>query len=290
MMKLQTSPRTWIALAVTILFWASGFAGIRAALRTFSPGHLILFRFLLASGVLLVYAVLTRMALPAIRDLPAIMGIGFLGITVYQVAVSYGELTVTAGGASLIIATSPAFTAILAAVFLKESLKTWGWLGIAISFAGVALITLGEGEGVQFSWGALLILLAAIVTGLYNVLQKPYLRRYSALQVGTFAVWAATLCMLVFLPGLRQAVQEAPRDAILAVVYLGLFPGALAYLLWTYVLSQIQASVAGTMMYSVPVLAVLIAWLWLGEVPAALSLVGGLVALAGIVLANLLGR
>jgi drug/metabolite transporter (DMT)-like permease len=289
-MKSQTNPRTWIALAVTILFWASGFAGIRAALRTFSPGHLVLFRFLLASGMLLVYAVLTRMALPALRDLPAITGIGFLGITVYQVAVNYGELTVTAGGASLIVATSPAFTAIMAVVFLKERLKAWGWLGIAISFAGVALITLGEGEGVQFSWGALLILLAAVVTGLYNVLQKPYLRRYSALQVGTCAIWAATLCMFVFLPGLRQAVRAAPREAILAVVYLGVFPGALAYVTWSYVLSQIQASVAGTMMYSVPVLAVLIAWLWLGEVPAVLSLVGGLVALVGIVLANLLGR
>jgi drug/metabolite transporter (DMT)-like permease len=61
-------------------------------------------------------------------------------------------------------------------------------------------------------------------------------------------------------------------------------------LTWSYVLSQIQASVAGTMMYSVPVLAVLIAWLWLGEVPALLSLVGGLIALVGIVLANLLRR
>ena len=289
-MKSQTNTRTWIALGVTILFWASGFAGIRAALRTFSPGHLILFRFLLASGALLVYAVLTRMALPDLRDLPPIMGIGFLGITVYQVAVSYGELTVTAGAASLIIASAPAFTAVLAAAFLKERLKAWGWLGIVISFAGVALITLGEGRGVHFSWGALLVLVAAIATALYNVLQKPYLRRYSALQICTCAIWTATLCMLVFLPGLRQAVWAAPRGAILAVVYLGIFPGALAYLTWSYVLSQVQASVAGTLMYSVPVLAVLIAWFWLGEVPVALSLVGGLVALAGIVLASVLGR
>lgn len=289
-MKTRPSTTTLIALVVTVVFWASGFAGIRAALSAFSPGHLIVFRFLVASAVIALYAALTRMPLPAWRDILRIALVGILGITVYQVALSYGELTVTAGAASLIVAATPGFTALLAVLLLGERLQVWGWVGMAISFAGVALITLGEGSGVRLNLGALLVLVAAVSTALYNVLQKPFLARYSALQVGACAMWAATLGMLVFSPGLTRAVATAPRGAILSVLYLGLFPGALSYLTWSYILSQTKASVAASLLYSVPVLAVLIAWVWLGEVPAVLSLLGGLVVLAGIVLVSTRGR
>lgn len=282
--------RTLAALGVTLVFWASAFAGIRAGLEAYAPGHLALFRFLVASAVLVGYAALTRMRMPEVRDLPAILLLGFLGITVYHVALAYGEVSVTAGAASLLIASGPVFTAFLANVFLGERLNVWGWLGIAVSFLGVALVALGEGEGVRFDQGAFLILLAAFSTSLYFVFQKPYLKKYNALQFTSYTIWSGTFFMLAFLPGLAHSIQVAPLDATLAVVYLGVFPAALAYVTWTYALSRAPASIATSFLYLSPVLAILIAWLWLGEIPLVLSMVGGFLTLLGVVLTNTRGR
>jgi len=277
-------------MGVTLLFWSSAFAGIRAALRTYTPTHLVLFRFLVASAVFAVYAALTRMRMPDKRDLPAILLIGFLGITVYHVALVYGQVTVTAGAASLLIASGPIFTALLATAFLGERLRIWGWVGIVLSFIGVSLIALGEGKGMKFDPGAFLILLSAFCAGVYFVLQKPYLRKYSALELTAYSIWAGTLFMLFFLPGLTQAVGKAPINATLAVIYLGVFPAALAYVTWTYVLSRFPASNAVSFLYLNPALAILVAWIWLGEIPTTLSLMGGILAILGVVLVNTKGR
>jgi len=231
----------------------------------------------------------TRIKLPKLKDVPVIFLLGFLGIAAFHTAQNYGQVTVTAGSAGMIISSVPIFTAILATIFLGEKLKLWGWLSIFISFLGVSLIALGEREGVKFNPGVFMLLLAAIAAAIYFVLQKPYLIRYTALQLVTYMIWAGTLLLLVFTPGLIEEVTNAPIEATIATIYLGIFPSAVAYVTWSYALSRAPASIVASFLYLQPVFAVIIAWIWLNEIPALISMIGGVVTILGVFLVNKYG-
>ena len=214
----RSTSRTFLALAFTLVVWASAFAGIRAGLRAYSPANLAILRFLVASVVLGIYAGIAHFRRPAMRDIPGLVLTGAIGITFYNIALNYGETHVTAGAASLLIASTPIWTALAARFWLREKLTAIGWCGVFISFLGVALISSGEGAGIHFSSQALVILAAAFASALYIIMQKHYLGRYNALEFTAYSIWFGTAMMLAFGTGFIETMRTAPAAAALAVV------------------------------------------------------------------------
>lgn len=280
----QDRARLTVAVAAVVLLWASAFPGIRAALEAYGPGHLALLRFLFASAVLGLYAWRAGLPRPEPRDMPGLAALGVIGVAVYHAALNAGERTVTGGVASLLVSTVPVLTALLAAVTLGERLGRRGAAGVAVSLSGAVLIAVARDGRLSLDVDAGLVLLAAAAQSVYFVWQKPYLARYSPLAVTTYAVWAGTAALLVFAPGLPGAVGTAPLAATAAAVYLGLFPGALAYVAWAYALARGSASRTTAALYLVPPASIVIEWLWLGDRPGPFTLVGGALALAGVAL------
>lgn len=286
----RIEPKTYVMIAIALLLWAAAFAGIRAGLESYGPGQLALLRFGTASVCVGLWALVTRMRLPDRRDLPVIVLAGFVGISVYHTALNFGEQTVQAAAAALLISSSPVFTALLSRRFLSEKLGRWGWAGILASFAGVALISFGQGESLAFDPNALLILIAAIAASLYMIVSKPPLRHYSGLEFTTYAIWAGTVPLLFFTPGLITQIPEATASATIAAIFLGIFPGAVSYVLWNLALAKMPASRLAVFLNFQPVNAALIAWLWLGEVPSLMTALGGTVAIAGVALVQMKGQ
>jgi len=178
--------RHWrMAIILTFFLFvnASAFVAIRLAIVEFSPTHLALLRFLVASGVLALCAPFIKIRFPEKRDWLCLACSGFFGVFVYQTLLNWGQQTVTAGSAAFLINTAPIFTSVLPVLFLGENLGARQKLGIGISFGGAILIALGEKGGLTFSSGAILILIAAIASAVYIVLQKHLLARYSPFEL-----------------------------------------------------------------------------------------------------------
>ncbi|HDR4904952.1 TPA: DMT family transporter [Bacillus cereus] len=275
------------AHAFTILIWGTAFPAIRMGLESYTPEHLTLLRLLIASFILLLFSFIYKLRLPDLKDIPAIFIFGALGFTIYHIALNYGEKTVNAGSTSLIISVTPIVTAIFAFVFLNEKMKLNGWIGGVMSFAGISLISFNQGDAIQLNSGGLFILLAAISESLFFVFQTSYLKKYGFLPFTIYTILSSTVCMLIFLPGVYQEILAAPLEVNLSVIYLGVFPTVLPYIALAYIISRAGASEATSSLYLTPITACFIAWIWLGEVPTLVSIIGGVITILGIVIAHI---
>lgn len=277
-----------LAHLITIILWASAFPGIRAALTAYSPEHVSLLRLLIGSFALIIVAIILNIRLPEIKDIPIILLLGFLGFSVYQTALNFGEQTISAGVASLLVSTTPIFTALLALLFFCEKIGLWGWVGSLIGFGGVAFISLGGStENFSLNTGAFLVLIASLSESIYFVFQHSYLKKYGFVVFTMYTIWSGTLFMLIFSPGLGEAMIHAPINTTLVVIYLGIFPTVIPYFTLAYITSRTGASEATSSLYLTPVFAFLIAWIWLDEVPHFSAIVGGVITLSGVLLSNI---
>ena len=271
-----------LATATVVFFWASAFVGIRIGLRGYAPGALALLRFTIASisMIPLYFSVKHRRKIQW-RELPTLFACGLIGIAIYSVALNYGEIHVPAGIASFIIGLIPVFTFVFASIFLQERLCWRAWLGLGISLIGMILIALGEQQTATMNWSVFFVFIATICGAVFCTIQKPLLRNYHPLEVTSYAMWFGTLALLIFLPTLLKQITTAPLASTLAAVYMGIFPAAIAYACWSYVLSKLPASQAAVYLYFMPFITLVIGFLLLGEIPVWLSIAGGIIAIIG---------
>ncbi|MGG3497442.1 EamA family transporter [Peribacillus simplex] len=280
--------KVFLANSLLIILWGSAFPGIKVGLQSYSPEHLSILRLLIGAIGLIIFATIKKISLPDLKDVPIILLLGFLGFAVYHTALSFGETSVNAGAASLLVSTTPIFSAILATVFLKENFSKAGWIGSITAFLGVAMISLGMGGSVTaFALGALLILIAALSESFYFVFQTNYLKKYGFLPFTVYTIIAGALFMLFFLPGIGREMSNASVSSTYAVIYLGLFPTVIPYFALAYITSKVGASEATSSLYLTPAVALIISWLLLGEIPTMLALGGGGLTLVGVSLSNL---
>ncbi|MGG1398893.1 DMT family transporter [Bacillus salipaludis] len=286
--------KAFILALITVIIWGSTFPAIRAGLNGgYSAGHLVLIRYLIASGLFAIYALLpgVRFRLPRKEDLLRILLLGWVGISIYHIGVTFGQQTVSAGTAGMLVASAPIFTALIAVFILKERLGFAGWLGLAIGFIGIAVITIGTaGPTLTISKGAFLVIMAAAATSVLFAFQKPLLRRYSSIELTAYFSWAGTIPFLLFLPGLFQDLQHASLEANLSAIYIGIFPTAIGYVTWALALSAGKAGSVTSMLYIEPVVVLIVAWIWLKEWPSNLTILGGIIVIFGVIVVNVLGN
>lgn len=277
--------RCILALAVTVALWASAFPAIRVGLDGLGVAGLSFVRLAIASIALALVAPLMKVPVPRRRDLPMIALCGATGMTAYQLLLNWGEVNVPAGTASLMIAIAPVFSVLLAAAFLGERLTRNTVLGSGIAIVGAAVIALAGGSA-RVSAGALVVLAAAVVQGVYHFASKPLLSRYTGFQVACYAMWSGTLFLLPLAPSALHGLAAAPTDAILSAGFLGLLPSALGFVTWAYAVARFSVAGATAALYLVPPVALAVSFIWLREVPRPIAVLGGLVSISGVILIN----
>ncbi len=273
-----------LAIAVTVVLWASAFVAIRHLGDQISPGPLTLGRCAVASlvlGLLMLRAKGIRR--PTSGEWRRLLILGVLWFAVYNVALNAAEQRVDAGTAAMLINTGPLLIAVLAGVLLGEGFPRRLVLGSLVAFGGVVLIGVvtssGQGSDV---WGVLLCLAAAAAYAVAVIAQKPLLSRLPALEVTWIACTVAAVCCLPFARDLVHDLRAAGPSAAGWVVYLGVMPTAVAFTTWAYALARTSAGRLGSTTYVVPPLTIALGWALLGETPALLAVVGGVVCLVGV--------
>jgi drug/metabolite transporter (DMT)-like permease len=275
-----------IALILAVFVWASAFVGIRFTIGEYSPGPLALFRYLIASLIMLpLFYYFKQPGRQTLHHIFYAMFLGVIGFAIYGVFLNYGEQTVSAGLASFIIGLNPIFVALFACWIYHEKINRLMQVGFCISLVGLCFILAGA-KGVAFGRDFFYVMIASMAAGIYALLQKRSLIRMNAVEFTSYAIWGGTLSMLLYLPELGTEIMRASLLKTSVVIYMGIVPSAMGYFFWSYGFKHLPASQAISYLYWQPFCCIAMAFLFLHEIPAMISLTGGCLALIGAMVVN----
>jgi len=296
-----TAPPGWnrrfppdLAIGLLVLIWGSNFSVVKAALTEFSPLAFNSTRFVLASLVLAAFLWISGVR-PRFQkgDTLRLVGLGLLGNVVYQALFIHGVHWTRAGNAALMLSAVPLIVALLSVGLKHETISRAGWAGVALSISGIALILWGSTRGISFGSdtlrGDLTMLAAALGWSVYTVLSAPYVQKYGTLPVTAFTMWVGTVGLVaVSTPALlAQEWGSISLGAWGGLVFSGAFAIAVAYMLWYYGVQHLGSSRTAIYSNTVPIVALIVAWMTLGEVPTWVQVAGTVMIIGGIGLARL---
>ncbi len=281
------------ALIATLLFGASAVA-VRVAVQDIPPLSLAVYRFGGGSLVLLLILFIAARNLLKIegRDLPYLVLLGLIFFSILPLAYNAGLRLTEASRGSLMLATMPLWSAMLARAAGKEQLVLRQLAGILLALLGVALV-LGE-RGLSWdgsAWtmiGNSLMMLAALSAAVYGVLAKKALSRYGPTTVTTYAMVLGTLLLLplALADGFTETLPMVQGQTAALLLFLGIFGGALAFFLWTFALSRLTPTRVAVYLNLHPLFTALLAAVFLAEALSGVFALGFLAVLAGVLCVN----
>ena len=271
---------------ITIIFWSLAYILTRLTLQYFSAFSQGFLRYFIASCILVCIAFITKMKLPSKKDIPWFFLAGTVGFFLYIITFNKGQETITASTASIVIATVPVITAVLARFIYLEKLSFIQWGAIITELAGVGILTLLSG-GFSVNIGLIWLFLAALVLSAYNLIQRKLTKKYTALQVSSFGIFSGTILLAVFMPSSVNEVLHAPFIQIIYILLLGIFSSAIAYIAWAKAFSKArQTSDVSNYMFVTPFLTSILGFWLINEIPDRSTIIGGAVILFGILIFN----
>ncbi|HEX5466075.1 MAG TPA: DMT family transporter [Candidatus Limnocylindrales bacterium] len=279
-----------MAALLVVVCWGGNFVAVKALVDAIPPIGVSLIRFGLG-GLILLAALRWRegsVGLPR-RDALAMAVLGGLGFGIYQILWATALRTTTAGDSALLVAATPILTLLMAVLAGTDRLSPGRALGSLIAFAGVALVAT---RGATASAGGDLLgpamtLAAALLWAVYVAFGADVLRRHSPLRTTTWAILFGSLCMLPF--GLWElASQPVHLDPVIvgALAYSTLLAVALANVAFLLAVKAIGPTRVTAYQFLTPLVAVVLAALFLAEPITAAQVAGGLVIVAGILVAR----
>jgi drug/metabolite transporter (DMT)-like permease len=278
---------TYHFYAITaIVLWSLVPIFTRIILNHFSVFSLGFLRWFTASLILAIIAIILKIKLPNTKDIKWFLLSGFSGFTLYIIAYNKGCETVSVSTVTVIIATAPIITALLARIIYKEKIKYIQYLAIVIEFFGILVLTTFNGI-LTINAGILWILVSSLLFSIYNVLQRKLIKEYTALQTTIYSIFAGELLLLIFLPETIKEIKNAPVIQFLFIILLVMFSSAIAYVSWSKAISKTKETSSVTnYMFLTPFLTSIFGLIFINERPDIGTIIGGIIILAGMFLFN----